>query len=122
MIDTLPAVIPVSGTAVSDNTSNGAGSGDYYMISVEVTAGKEKKEFKYIAPQGEKLNKTFSVSLQVPPGATSGSFDIKLLEINARYGEFGWHVRGSLSGVAKTDSNKPAPAGKKEEPRPKRQV
>ena len=89
--------LTISGTAVSDNESSGPGSGDYYQLVVEVTAGKETKKFDYIAPKGEKLNKPFSLSVPIDPGATSGSFSISLLEHNRNYGDFGWVVGGSLT-------------------------
>ena len=89
--------LTVSGTAISDNESSGPGSGDYYQLVVEVTAGKETKKFDYIAPKGEKLNKPFSLSVPIDPGDTSGSFSISLLEHNRNYGDFGWVVGGSLT-------------------------
>ncbi len=88
--------LTVSGKAVSDNPSSGPGSMDYYEIVVSVVAGKEKKEYGYIAQKGEKLNKSFSLSVPVTPGA-SGSFSISLLEQNANYGPHGWVVGGSLA-------------------------
>lgn len=88
--------LTVSGKAVSDNPSSGPGSMDYYEIVVSVTAGKEKKEYGYIAQKGEKLNKSFSLSVPVAPGST-GSFSISLLEQNANYGPHGWVVGGRLA-------------------------
>lgn len=88
--------LTVSGKAVSDNPSSGPGSMDYYEIVVSVAAGKEKKEYGYIAQKGEKLNKSFSLSVPVAPGST-GSFSISLLEQNANYGPHGWIVGGRLA-------------------------
>jgi len=89
--------LSVSGTAISDNESSGEGSGDYYKLSVEISAGKDSKTFEYIAPKGEKMSKPYSLSVPIAPGTTSGSFSIKLLEVNRNYGDFGWVVSGSLS-------------------------
>ncbi|MBK8303498.1 MAG: hypothetical protein WBC19_07635 [Pyrinomonadaceae bacterium] len=97
------STLTVSGKAVSDNPSSGPGSMDYYEIVVSVAAGKEKKEYGYIAQKGEKLNKSFSLSVPVTPGAT-GSFSISLMEQNANYGPHGWVVGGNL-GAAKAVSN-----------------
>jgi hypothetical protein len=104
--------LTVSGTAVSDNPSSGPGSMDYYELVVSVKAGKEQKEYGYIAPKGEKLNKSFSLSIPVPPGS-SGSFSISLLEQNANYGPHGWVVTGSLSAPkpGSTPPGKAVPAG-----------
>lgn len=88
--------LTVSGKAVSDNPSSGPGSLDYYEIVVSVKVGKEKKEYGYIAQKGEKLNKSFSLSVPVTPGAT-GSFTISLMEQNANYGPHGWEVGGRLT-------------------------
>jgi hypothetical protein len=85
----------VSGTASSDNPSGGPG--DYYLLTVSVTAGTKTETFEYRAPEGEKLNKPFSVSVPVDSTATSGSFSISLLEINANWGDYGYVVSGSLS-------------------------
>ena len=89
--------LTVSGTAVSDNESSGPGSGDYYELVVSVTVGKENKKYNYIAPKGEKLSKPFFLSVPIDPGATSGSLTINLLEHNAKWGQYGWVVTGSLS-------------------------
>lgn len=89
--------LTVSGNAISDNTSGGPGSGDYYELVVTVTAGKQNKEYSYIAPKGEKLSKPFSLSVPIDPGATSGGFSIRLIEQNANYGPHGWAVSGSLT-------------------------
>lgn len=88
--------LTVSGTAVSDNPSSGPGSLDYYELKVSVTVGQATKNYSYIAPKGEKLNKSFSLSVPVEKGA-SGSFGISLLEQNANYGPHGWVVGGSVS-------------------------
>ncbi len=105
-------MLTVSGKAVSDNPSSGPGSMDYYEIVVSVSVGKEKKEYGYIAQKGEKLNKSFSLSVPVTPGA-AGSFSISLMEQNANYGPHGWVVGGSLKAkVAGTSNvNDAAPAG-----------
>lgn len=87
--------LTISGTAVSDNPSSGPGSLDYYEVVVSVNVGKEKKYYGYIAPKGEKLNKSFSLTVPVEPGA-SGSFSISLMEQNANYGPHGWVVTGQL--------------------------
>lgn len=89
--------LTVSGNAISDNTSGGPGSGDYYELVVTVTAGKQNKEYSYIAPKGEKLSKPFSLSVPIDPGATSGGFSIRLIEQNANWGPHGWAVSGSLT-------------------------
>lgn len=89
--------LTVSGTATSSNPSSGPGSLDYYELRVSVSAGKEHKEYNYIAPNGERLSKSFSLSVPVTPGS-SGSFGISLLEQNANYGPHGWVVGGSLAG------------------------
>ncbi len=103
--------LTVSGTAVSDNESSGPGSGDYYELVVFVTVGKESKKYNYIAPKGEKLSKPFFLSVPIDPGATSGSFTISLLEHNAKWGQYGWVVTGSLSRkpVTKPPQIKPTP-------------
>ena len=103
------SILTVSGTAVSDNPSSGPGSMDYYEIVVSVSVGKEKKEYGYIAQKGEKLNKSFSLSVAVTPGAT-GSFSISLMEQNANYGPHGWQVGGYLK--AKTAGGNSAPASR----------
>ncbi len=90
-------ILTVSGTATSSNPSSGPGSLDYYELRVSVAAGKEHKEYNYIAPNGERLSKSFSLSVPVAPGS-SGSFAISLLEQNANYGPHGWVVGGSLAG------------------------
>jgi hypothetical protein len=89
--------LTVSGTATSTNPSSGAGSMDYYELNVSVVAGKEHKEYNYIASKGELLSKSFALSVPVTPGST-GSFGISLLEQNANYGPHGWVVGGSLEG------------------------
>lgn len=101
------SILTVSGTAVSDNPSSGPGSMDYYEVVVSVSVGKEKKEYGYIAQKGEKLNKSFSLSVAVTSGAT-GSFSISLIEQNANYGPHGWQVGGYLK--AKTAGGNSAPA------------
>lgn len=86
---------------------------DYYEIVVSVAAGKEKKEYGYIAQKGEKLNKAFSLSVPVAPGST-GSFSISLLEQNANYGPHGWVVGGRLAaskGGAQTNTQPIAALG-----------
>jgi hypothetical protein len=88
--------LTVSGNAVSENPSSGPGSGDYYELVVAVSVGKEHKEYSYIAPMGEKLSKSYSLSVPVTPGA-SGNFSIRLIEQNANYGPHGWVVGGSLT-------------------------
>ncbi|MBK6749007.1 MAG: hypothetical protein KA956_04535 [Pyrinomonadaceae bacterium] len=105
-------MLTVSGKAVSDNPSSGPGSMDYYEIVVSVAVGKEKKEYGYIAQKGEKLNKSFSLSVPVTTGAT-GSFSISLMEQNANYGPHGWVVGGSLKakGVGTPKVGDAAPAG-----------
>jgi hypothetical protein len=101
-------VLTVSGTGVSDNESSGPGTGDYYILQASVTAGANTKSFDYTASRGERLNRPFSVSVPVPENASSGSFSIRLLEINANYGDHGWVVSGSLSGPPA--GAKPSPA------------
>lgn len=104
--------LTVSGTAVSDNPSSGPGSLDYYELKVSVTVGKETKNYSYIAPKGEKLNKSFSFSVPVEKGE-AGSFGISLLEQNANYGPHGWVVGGNLAAAkaeAMTTTKPPAPA------------
>ena len=96
----LGPMLTISATGISDNESSGPNSGDYYMLSGSVAVGQDTKNFDYIAPKGEKLNKSFALSVPVPPGATNGSFSIKLLEVNRNYGNYGWVVSGSLSGMA----------------------
>jgi hypothetical protein len=91
--------LTISGNAVSDNTSSGPGSGDYYELVVSVTVGKEHKEYGYIAPKDEKLSKPFSLSVPVTPGA-AGNFSVRLLEQNANYGPHGWVVSGNLAAKA----------------------
>lgn len=90
------STLTVSGNAVSDNPSSGPGSMDYYEVVVSVDVGKEKKYYGYIAPKGEKLSKSFSLTVPVTPGA-AGSFSISLMEQNANYGPHGWLVTGSLA-------------------------
>ncbi len=99
--------LTISGNAVSDNTSSGPGSGDYYELAVSVTVGKEHREYSYIAPKGEKLSRPFSLTVPVVAGA-SGSFTISLLEQNADNGAYGWVVGGNLS-PAKSAVLAPAP-------------
>ena len=89
--------LTVSGTAVSDNPSSGPGSGDYYELTVSVTVGSQHKEYSYIAPKGEKLNRPFNLSVPIEAGASGGSFRISLLDQNANYGPHGWVVDGSLT-------------------------
>jgi len=98
--------LTILGNAVSDNPSSGPGSLDYYEIVVSVAVDKEKKEYGYIAPKGEKLSKAFSLSVPVTPGA-AGSFTISLLEQNTNYGPHGWVVGGRLAPVV---SGSTAPA------------
>ncbi|MFT3745941.1 MAG: hypothetical protein QM785_16850 [Pyrinomonadaceae bacterium] len=88
--------LTVSGNGTSSNPSSGPGSLDYYELRVSVAAGKEHQEYNYIAAKGEKLSKSFSLSVPVAPGS-SGSFSISLLEQNANYGPHGWVVGGSLA-------------------------
>ena len=90
-------LLTVSGTGISDNESSGPGSGDYYILQATVSAGGNTKSFDYAAAKGEKLNRPFSVSVPVTEKTTSASFSIRLLEINANYGDHGWVVSGSLS-------------------------
>ncbi len=96
--------LTVSGNAVSDNPSSGPGSMDYYEVVVSVDVGKEKKYYGYIAPKGEKLSKSFSLTVPVTPGA-SGSFSISLMEQNANYGPHGWLVTGSLAPMKAGSAN-----------------
>ena len=98
-------MLTVSGNAASDNESSGPGSGDYYELVVSVTVGKEHKEYSYIAPRGERLNRPFSLAVPIDPGASSGSFSIRLIEQNANYGARGWAVSGSLRVVAPQVAN-----------------
>ena len=107
--------LTVSGKAVSDNPSSGPGSMDDYEIVVSVVAGKEKKEYGYIAQKGEKLNKSFSLSVPVTPGA-SGSFSISLLEQNANYGPHGWVVGGSLAASKGGANTNTQPVAASQEP------
>jgi hypothetical protein len=90
------SILTVSGSASSDNASSGAGSLDYYEISVSVSVGAKTENFNYIAPKGEKLSKPFSVSVPIESTATSGSFSLRLMEQNANYGAYGYAVQGSL--------------------------
>ena len=87
----------VAGSAVSDNESSGPGSGDYYELVVSINAGKQRKSYTYTAQKGEKLSKSFSLSVPIDPATTSGDFTISLLEQNRNYGPHGWVVSGSLS-------------------------
>lgn len=87
----------ISGNAVSDNESSGPDSGDYYEIVVEVVAGTEKKYYGHIAPKGERLSKSFNLSIPIEADAASGSFSISLMEQNRNYGPHGWLVTGSLT-------------------------
>jgi len=101
------STLSISGTAISENPSSGPGSMDYYELKVSVSAGIETKSFSYIAPKGEKLNKSYSLSVPVKPGV-SGSFGVSLLEQNANYGPHGWVVSGYLAAgkaVVPTTSN-----------------
>lgn len=104
------STLTVSGNAVSDNPSSGPGSLDYYEIVVSVDVGKEKKYFGYIAPKGEKLSKSFSLTVPATPGA-SGSFSISLMEQNANYGPHGWLVTGSLAPLKTSNSAFKTPTG-----------
>ena len=106
------SALTVEGWAVSDNDSSGPGSGDYYELVVTVGAGKQTKEGRYTAPRGEKLNKHFLIAVPVDPDATSGRFNISLLEQNANYGPHGWIVSGMLDrvpGPGSPSSNSPQP-------------
>lgn len=88
--------LSISGTAISDNPTPGPINQFYYEFKASVSAGNESKKTSYIAPVGEKLNQSYSLSIPVKPGM-SGSFSISLLYQNAIYGVHGWVVSGSLS-------------------------
>lgn len=90
------STLSISGTASSENPSSGPGSMDYYELKASVSVGNDSKSFSYIAPKGEKLNQTYSLSVPVKPGQT-GSFSVSLLEQNANYGPHGWVVSGYLA-------------------------
>ena len=106
----LGTTLTVAGTAISDNESSGAGSGDYYELVVSVTVGKDTRDFSYTAPKGEKLHKPFSLSVPVDPAATSAGFRISLLEVNANNGKYGWVVGGGLTRDPLTPLQATAPA------------
>lgn len=89
-----PGLITVSGTAIADNPTSSEDF--YYGISVTVTAGIKSNSFEYRAPVGEKLNKSFSVSVSVPDDATTASFSMVLTQKNSNYGDRGIVVDGSL--------------------------
>ncbi|MBK6589231.1 MAG: hypothetical protein IPG22_13145 [Acidobacteria bacterium] len=89
--------LTVSGKGISDNVSpGGPGSGYFYELVASVSSGKESKEYRYGAQVGEKLNRSFSLSIPVVPGQ-SGSFSIGLYYRNTQYGDRGWLVTGSLN-------------------------
>jgi len=61
--------LTVSGKGISDNVSpGGPGSGYFYELVASVSSGKESKEYRYGAQVGEKLNRSFSLSIPVVPG------------------------------------------------------
>jgi len=93
------STLTVSGSSSisSTNPSGGAGSGDYYTLSVKVTVGKNSKSFDYTAPKGEVLNQSFNLSVPIDAGDSSGSFSVALIENNYTYGNRGAVVSGTLT-------------------------
>lgn len=88
--------LTIAGTGVSDNPSPaGPESGFNYQLRAKVTVGGETREFFYPAQADEKINKSYSLTLPVKPGA-SGSFEIGLIYKNAYYGDRGWRVSGTF--------------------------
>jgi hypothetical protein len=88
--------LSISGTAISDNKTPGPINLYYYEFTASVTAGNESKKTSYVAPVGEKLNQSYSLSVPVKPGV-SGSFYISLLYENATYGRRGWIASGNFT-------------------------
>lgn len=92
------STLTIAGTGVSDNPSpGGPDSGFNYRLAAKVTVGDQTRQYVYPAQVGEKLNRSFSLTLPVKPGA-GGSFEITLLYLNANYGDRGWRVSGSFIG------------------------
>ncbi len=120
--------LTITGTGVSDNPSPaGQESGFNYQLRAKVTVGSETREFFYPAQADEKLNKSYSLTLPVKPGA-SGNFEISLIYKNAYYGDRGWRVTGTFLPLAlvpvavppKPASTPAAPSTATPEPEPPR--
>ncbi|HNW33338.1 MAG TPA: hypothetical protein PKM25_00255 [Candidatus Ozemobacteraceae bacterium] len=88
-------IVTISGTAISDNPTTSEAF--YYGIEVSLTIGKNSKTFSYRAPPGEKLNKPFNLSVAIPEGASGGTFNMTLTQVNPNYGNRGVAVEGNLT-------------------------
>ncbi len=93
------SALTISGTGVVDNPSS-ANDDFNYTLTASVTVGSDTKNYKYTAPKDEKLNKNFSLSVPIPPGATTGSFSMRIDYANSLYGPRGVAVGGTISGTS----------------------
>ncbi len=90
----------VSGSAKANPPACGTSYGSFYTyITVEVWAGSNKKAYTIPDPikcESASESYSFSLSVPIPEGATTGGFDISETLVNPRFGNRGLVVSGSF--------------------------